>query len=174
MRLRLIDVQDRVIKSVGQGHGYVAVSHGWGSRSREYVTGRQVRGIPDATRDPAVQPSRLLPEDVPRTVEDAIEVVKALGETYLWTDFYCIDLDNEKERQLQIENMHLVYQGAHLTLIALDGENLESGLSGVSKPLQQTLQPHVSTPYGQFMAIYVSSTWDNFAKSPSDKRAWTL
>jgi hypothetical protein len=51
-----------------------------------------------------------LPEKVPQTIEDAILVVKALGERFLWVDAYCIDQTNSQERQVMIDNMDLIYE----------------------------------------------------------------
>ena len=68
---------------------------------------------------------------LPRTIQDAITVVRRLGETYLWTDIVYIDQDDPKDVDAQVQQMYRSYEAALCTLVALDGSNAHSGLPGV-------------------------------------------
>jgi hypothetical protein len=115
-----------------------------------------------------------LPEHVPKTIKDAMEFVEQLGLKYLWVDCYCVDQLDYEAKQAQIENMHLVFECAYLTIVALDARNMEEGLSGLSRPFKYTYQPEVEVPSGRYLATFVDSIWDNQGNSPWDLRAWTL
>jgi hypothetical protein len=73
------------------------------------------------------------PPRVPQTVEDAISVVKELGEQFLWVDAYCIDQNDPAEREHMISNMH------HIYVCAVFGTSSDSGLPGVSHILDRAL-----------------------------------
>jgi hypothetical protein len=49
-----------------------------------------------------------------------MEFVEQLGLKYLWVDCYCVGQSDYEAKQAQIENMHLVFECANLTIIALD------------------------------------------------------
>ena len=102
---------------------YIALSYVWGD-------------VVQSTVRPG-----LLPKQIPRTIHDAITVVKRLGRRYLWVDSICIDQGNETGKQLQIQMMNTIYSGAFATIVALDGTTVDSGLPAVgrhSKRVRQT------------------------------------
>jgi hypothetical protein len=70
-RFRVIDVVKRAVVPASQSCRYVALSYVWG------------KGGSAELPNYSLTCSRL-----PRTVEDAITVVKELGERYLWVDAY--------------------------------------------------------------------------------------
>ncbi|KAI9170785.1 hypothetical protein HJFPF1_00258 [Paramyrothecium foliicola] len=67
----------------------------------------------------------------PRTIRDAMAVVKLLGEKYLWVDAVCIIQDDEEMRHDTIHNMNAVFANATLTIVAADGGDANAGLRGV-------------------------------------------
>jgi hypothetical protein len=72
-----------------------------------------------------------LPDDVPKTVQDAMFVAINLDIPFLWVDRYCIDQANPKEKHNVIRNMDRIYQRAEITIIAATGEDRHYGLPGV-------------------------------------------
>ncbi|KAH8800154.1 heterokaryon incompatibility protein-domain-containing protein [Xylogone sp. PMI_703] len=72
-----------------------------------------------------------LPNEIPLTIRDAIQVTKALGYRFLWVDKYCIDQSSETEKQQQCSRMGDIYAGSQLTIFAL-GSDSNYGLPGVS------------------------------------------
>ncbi len=66
--------------------------------------------------------------EIPRTIEDAITVVRMIGERYLWVDALCIQQDNPRELREMIRNMDQVFKNSILTIVAESGEHADEGL----------------------------------------------
>ena len=121
--LKLIDCEQRRIVPALPTYVYSALSYVWG-------TGR-------SGDDRCVHNE--LPTTLPRTIEDALNVSKSLGLRYIWIDRYCIDQDNEVEKQMQVQQMDVIYQRAYVTIVAAAGTDPNFGLPGVgatSRPPQ--------------------------------------
>ena len=82
---------------------------------------------------------------LPQTITDAIEVVKGMGERYLWTDALCILQENTTESLEQISYMDRVYSGAICTIVAAQGATANSGIEGI----RQHYVPQVGQPASQ-------------------------
>ncbi len=70
-------------------------------------------------------------DQFPATIADAIALVRALGERYLWVDAICIVQDDRDSKMQDIERMDLIYSRAFATLVALAGTDAAAGLPGV-------------------------------------------
>lgn len=141
---RVIDCITREVIPLTVDKEYIALSYVWGSGSMDQV----VPGI--------------VPSPAPATIEDAIQVVKELGERYIWIDRYCI-LDDEN-KQKQIMSMGLIYEEAKATIIAVTAASSESGLAGVSRPrsvqsLVQTQGLNLVSTMRHCSIHLMSSTW---------------
>ena len=79
--------------------------------------------------------------DWPKTIRDAVEVTKQLGEQYLWVDRLCIDQSNLQEKQFLISKMNAIYEGAEFTIVAAAGD-ARTGLPGVTTKTRK-VQPLV-------------------------------
>jgi hypothetical protein len=73
-----------------------------------------------------------LPSTLPQAIEDAIQVVLALGQKYIWADCYCIPQNNAGEKHRLFQEMGSIYQNSSLTIIAAAGHDPTYGLPGVS------------------------------------------
>ncbi|KAN0093493.1 heterokaryon incompatibility domain containing protein [Hyaloscypha variabilis] len=110
-------------------------------------------------------------QNVPLTVRDAAKAVLELGRRYLWVDRYCINQQDESERKMMIDNMDLIYESADATLIALHGENDQSGLPGVST-LSRATQPVFDTGIGHLIYSFPAIT-SLVESSHWNTRGWT-
>lgn len=115
-RIRVVDVNRRILTSLPDGEQYLALSYCWG-RTEQPIIGRDT----DA-----------LPRKLSQTIEDAIVAVQNLGCRYLWADSICIDQRNVEEKHDQIGLMHHIYHGAFATIIVLDSIDADSGIPGIS------------------------------------------
>ncbi|KAK9799987.1 putative Heterokaryon incompatibility protein-domain-containing protein [Seiridium cardinale] len=136
--------------------------------------GQRLRVTPD-TDSTAVSPRRRpwneLPDILPLTIRDAIQVTKSLGYRYLWVDKYCIDQDNEEEKKEQCSRMGDIYSGSQLTIFALR-ENANSGLPGVSTEARQWQRQ--CTTVGKYDLIYtLEDPHYSIHHSRWSERAWT-
>ncbi|EEU41709.1 uncharacterized protein NECHADRAFT_87690 [Fusarium vanettenii 77-13-4] len=154
--LKLIDCETRQVVEAPRDPIYVALSYVWGKSHAAEATGLSRSS---------------LPEIVPRTIEDAIQVVLRLGLKYLWVDKYCINQSNATELAQQISIMDMIYNAAFCTIIAACGEDASFGLPGVGltrRPKQRAI--HLN---GQFWVsslrapdlVTETSTWAS--------RGWT-
>ncbi|ORY17831.1 heterokaryon incompatibility protein-domain-containing protein [Clohesyomyces aquaticus] len=120
--LKVIDCHKRRVVSAPKNCQYVALSYVWGQ-------------LP-------LQGSRSISlNELPRTIEDSMQVVCKLGFRYLWVDRYCIDQDDASDKHAQIQQMGHIYSSAQLTLVAAAGSDPTYGLPGVS--LRSQPQSHV-------------------------------
>ena len=72
---------------------------------------------------------------LPDTIRDAIHLVKALGERYLWVDCLSIIQDADSEEiEIMLRAMARIYASADFTVVASDGNDAGHGLRGVGGP----------------------------------------
>ncbi len=139
--LRVIDVQDYCIKSVPQSTNcrYIALSYVWGRVKMVKLLYSNMESL--------MRKNGLLEvvHALPQTITDAIEVVKGMGERYLWTDALCILQENTTEALEQMSYMDRVYSGAICTIVAAQGATANSGIEGI----RQHYVPQVGQPVSQ-------------------------
>ncbi|KAM0800346.1 heterokaryon incompatibility protein-domain-containing protein, partial [Usnea florida] len=125
--LRVIDVQDYCIKSVTASTNcrYIALSYVWGRAKMVKLLYSNMESL--TRKDGLLE----VMDNLPQTITDAIEVVKAMGERYLWTDALCILQENTEESLEQISYMDRVFSGAICTIVAAQGATANSGIEGI-------------------------------------------
>ncbi|EXJ78007.1 hypothetical protein A1O3_09166 [Capronia epimyces CBS 606.96] len=121
--LRLVDVITSCVVRQPSSSRYVALSYVWGEASSLQLT----RENEDHLRSPGALGSHI--SEIPQTFLDAFEVVKSIGERYIWIDALCITQDAE-DKEAHLQDMHLVYGAALFTLVA-GGDDANVGLPGV-------------------------------------------
>ncbi|KAH7176206.1 heterokaryon incompatibility protein-domain-containing protein [Dactylonectria macrodidyma] len=141
--IKLIDCTDCRIVRGDPGMVYLALSYVWGQATKPQQTG-------NSTTKKQQPDTKFSFESVPLTVRDAILVVRNLGMKYLWVDQYCINQDDDQEKELMIGRMDEIYEHAEATIVAVYGENAECGLPGVSIP--RIPQPRLQTSCWQFIS----------------------
>lgn len=120
--LMLIDVLTREVVRAPPASRYFALSYVWGDVTREAASGLVSSSA-----------GCRLPNQAKKTIEDAITLMKRLGERYLWVDVYCVDQHNAQKQKQQINQMDSIFQGAALTIVALSGGSASAGLAGISR-----------------------------------------
>lgn len=152
----LIDCKTMKIVSAPPNCRYSALS---------YVCG------PATSNDNSGVPGDCVPEDLPRTIRDAIKVTKELDLRYVWIDKYCIYQDDEMKRHIQIRQMDLVYKSADVTIIAAGGRDPRFGLPGVSET-PRTPQP--SSTVGRHLMVSMMPDPETIIESSTYvTRGWT-
>ncbi|KAK4656244.1 hypothetical protein QC762_309610 [Podospora pseudocomata] len=97
---------------------------------------------------------------LPEVISDAIDLVKQLGERYLWVDRLCIVQDGRMKRS-EIENMDNIYSGAYFTIIA-----------AASPGLYVNLDRRHRAPMG--VSFFHRYLYDKLLKSKWATRGWTF
>ncbi|KPM38872.1 hypothetical protein AK830_g7702 [Neonectria ditissima] len=122
----VIDCHKREVVPVRGPCDYVALSYVWGPTVAQTTPGK----------------GNSLPSPLPRTVEDAMTVVRELGLRYLWIDRYCLDQSNKAEFKAQLDQMADIYRHALVTIIGAAGSDADYGLPGVSSRVRSK-QPRI-------------------------------
>jgi len=132
--LRFIDVRGNcVVEFSGDGQDttaprYVALSYIWG-------------GVPTVRLTRANKPTLMEVgslqttwDSLPRTVRDAVLLVRKLGAEYqyLWVDSLCLVQDDDEDMEGGVNAMDMIYTKAWLTIVAAHGHNADAGLPGLS------------------------------------------
>ncbi|CAI9629751.1 hypothetical protein GT037_008946 [Alternaria burnsii] len=69
---------------------------------------------------------------IPKTIKDAIEVVQAIGEEYMWVDQLCVPQEGDEHvMHANIQRMGHVYNRALFTIVAGDSSHADEGLRGL-------------------------------------------
>lgn len=123
-RFKVIHVESYMVVDAPQQCRYLCLSYVWGQVEIPRLTGAD-SAISDKYH------KILDPKTLPKTVRDAIFILKELGERYLWTDCLCITQDDIQELAIAIRSMHRVYTGAVLTIVVAEGTNADHGIIGL-------------------------------------------
>lgn len=151
-RLRLIDCKTRRLVIADPSQQYVCLSYLWGTRAIDNTKTFKT----------------ILPDVVPKTIEDAMYVAIELSIPYIWIDRYCIDPEEEHD---VIRNMNRIYEGAEVTIIAAAGEDPHYGLPGIrGTPRSEQLILEVG---GQTF-VGVEALYHGIMHSKWATRAWTV
>lgn len=116
---------------------------------------------------------------IPETIRNAIEVVKLLGERYLWVDTLCISQDDKETKSREIDSMAAIYANAILTIVAAEGGNSDYGLRGLKEISQQrdidmdTLVVDFGEEY-KLINVDVGDGRGKWASSPYFTRGWVF
>ncbi|KAF5869953.1 putative heterokaryon incompatibility protein [Botrytis fragariae] len=69
-------------------------------------------------------------DKLPMTIKNAIDVVRLIGERYLWVDTLCIVQDDAEALQTEMNSMARIYTTSCITIVATDGIDANYGLRG--------------------------------------------
>lgn len=132
--LWLIDVDRMCLTSATQNSRYVALSYVWGNSESSFTS--------TANRSSLCLEQSLSHGSymVPQVVTDAMQLVKELGERYLWVDRFCIIQDGA-DKQNQLDAMGRIYGSAQFTIVAAQNVDANAGLYGTRKVCVAVEQP---------------------------------
>jgi hypothetical protein len=122
--LFFIDVVQECLVTGTTSDQYFVLSYTWGKVNMHMTL---LENVEERKR-----PGALSSVPFPKTIKDAIDVTRSLGERLLWIDAICIAQDDASQKARDIPNMDIVYGRAHATIVALHGDNADAGLPGVS------------------------------------------
>ena len=131
--LRLVDILDNCIIPAPAECRYVALSYVWGQIETLSVRRDNFREL----EVPGALSARM--GGIPNTIKDAMQVVRHMGERFLWVDRFCI-IQDSAHKGSQVESMGTIYGAAILTIVAADGVDANAGLKGIrpgSRMVQQ-------------------------------------
>ncbi|GKT49806.1 uncharacterized protein ColSpa_09987 [Colletotrichum spaethianum] len=126
--IRLLDLGENCLVEKADIPDFVALSYVWGKRGVVNFT------LTTNNMDELMRPGGLLENipKMPKTIQDAIELTKAVGHRYLWIDSLCIIQEgNSEDKGVQLNLMDAIYRRASFTIVSANGEDANARLSGV-------------------------------------------
>jgi hypothetical protein len=163
--LLFVDVVENCLTRIPSGGRYITLSYVWGDCDA-------LRAL-KSTVNVLLQPSSLLQvqDQLSTTIKDAMILVQAIGERYLWVDSLCIVQDDIKVKQDTIGEMDLVYLNSFLTIIAVTGNNSNAGLPGVRPGTRNMTQKSAMVAPG--LELIVPHSLKALTQTCWASRAWT-
>ena len=163
--VRFIDVKQSSIVELRTVSRYIALSYVWGEVSTIRLTTTS-------------RPGLLLPggigkawRSIPRTIKDAIELVRKLGVRYLWVDVLCLIQNDPDDVSRGIKIMDEIYERSWLTIIAASGHNANAGLPGMH---ENSRCSSAAVPITEDVSVGLFVPLDRLLKcSIYETRAWT-
>ncbi|KAH6669468.1 heterokaryon incompatibility protein-domain-containing protein [Halenospora varia] len=169
---RVIDVGGspetvRLMESSQKAAQYVALSHCWGGSSHYRTTESSLEQHKNALKI----------IDLPKTLQNAVFVVRKLGLRYLWVDSLCIIQDDEDDWLREASRMADVYEGAYLTIAASASSDGSGGLF-LSREVQELVRlPCEKTDEvsgHMYFGIADMEAAQRMLRGPLNSRAWVL
>ncbi|RFN47470.1 het-domain-containing protein [Fusarium flagelliforme] len=124
----LIDVKRYCIDScIDACPRFIALSYTWGQTKSFRTTMSTVEQL----EKPGSLSLPHIASQIPKTILNAMELTRSLGENWLWVDSLCIVQDDEVALGHELKQMHRIYASSFLTIIAKDGRDADYGLRGL-------------------------------------------
>ncbi|KAH8816652.1 heterokaryon incompatibility protein-domain-containing protein [Xylogone sp. PMI_703] len=155
----LIDTNTMNLVPAPVGVAYAALSYVWGKLKDPFRATK-------ANRDELMAEGGLLRAPLPRTIREAIEVIKSVGFRYFWVDAICIIQDDLEVLMTQITAMDTIYKGASLTLVA-------AGNNSADDPLDNSKHQIHAEVFGDLTLMARNRSLEaTFGRSTWNSRAW--
>lgn len=164
--MRLVDVYQNCLVEVQDLRHYVALSYIWGA-------------VPNFRLTTSNKKQFLLPHSldkiwrrIPRTIRDAITLVRKLKLRYLWVDTLCLMQNDSQDLDQGVNVMDRVYELSWLTIIAACGHDANAGLPGVQE-CSRTLA-RLTIKVNKEISLGVHTALDELVRGTVyNSRAWT-
>ncbi|KAI1486022.1 heterokaryon incompatibility protein-domain-containing protein [Biscogniauxia mediterranea] len=165
---RAIDVHKLCIVPIPITSEYIALSYVWGG-APPYML---LKGNKDELMSPLGLKAHW--EEIPLTIRDSIELVRNLGQRYLWVDSICLTQDDDEDKGKGIMAMDLVYELSLLTIVAGGGIDANSGLPGV-RPGSRGITDQVTAEVLPGIQLVLRHTVDDLLRAARySGRGWTF
>lgn len=128
----LIDTWDDCLVPGHCSLEFVAISYRWGSSAGLQTDPQVLREV----RNPGGLSKSGHARAIPPTLGNAMRLVQAIGERYLWADAICLTQSGDADMARELDNMAAIYASAKMTLVVTDGDAMDEipGLKSISEP----------------------------------------
>ncbi|KAH4613338.1 hypothetical protein HBH82_016160 [Parastagonospora nodorum] len=165
--IRLLDLKRMCLVSGSRKYRYFTLSYVWGNMVTFQTTKSNLSELEE-------HGSILrLRDKFPQVIKDAISLVSALQERFLWVDALCIVQDDATDKRAQIPRMGMIYSQAAATIVSLSGKDASAGLPGVREESRRVRQCSVTISPWQLSAKLPELSVA-LQKSKWHTRAWTF
>jgi hypothetical protein len=166
IRVRAIDVHHMCLVDLDDGARYVTLSYVWGGVC-QFLLAKNTEAI--YRRRGSLQH---VWDRIPKTIQDSIELVRDIGERYLWVDAMCILQDDLEDKKEQIGSMGQIYSNSILTICVCCGEDANYGIPGIRPGTRTNRQ--VATVVGNLVLGNDLHDSEDLEHMKWDTRGWTL
>ncbi|KAI4212476.1 MAG: hypothetical protein LQ351_004728 [Letrouitia transgressa] len=163
--IRLVDVQDYRIVSATPTEKYVALSYVWGPTTLLLLVQNTISQFSFI--------NGLKHLIIPRTISDAIQLVKDIGQRYLWVDSLCIVQDDNNDKQQQLPIMDSIFSDAELVVVVAAGSDANSGIPGIQR-YQRGISQRIEIINGTQFITTQPPIQQALKKSVWSSRGWTF
>ncbi|THU83173.1 HET-domain-containing protein [Dendrothele bispora CBS 962.96] len=132
---------------------YIALSYVWG---KDYQLRTTLQTVEKFSQCLSADDSEAV-DRLPKTIQDAISVTRALGYRFLWVDALCIVQDSPTDLGIQLAQMDRIYSLAAVTIVARGSSSSDSGMLGVSIPRNQIKHSNTEVTVNRGLSVGV---WD--------------
>ncbi|KAL7797457.1 heterokaryon incompatibility domain-containing protein [Trichoderma ceciliae] len=144
---------------------YVALSYVWGSAPVFQTIQSNVKGL--------MQPQGLPVSSFPKSIRDAMILVRELGFQYIWIDSICIIQDSGQDKVQQLHMMDSIYSRASLTIVAAAGSHANAGIPGLQPGTRSRKQHTVPISDDLTLVALHPDTYRSAAATTWNTRGWT-
>ncbi|KAF2843036.1 HET-domain-containing protein, partial [Patellaria atrata CBS 101060] len=166
VNLILIDVVRQKLVPMSSKCRYFTLSYMWGGVKMLQATNENLSRL---MQDGGISSYGSL---IPPVIYDAIDLIRALGERWLWVDSLCIVSDDYTQKHDQISQMGLIYTQAFATIAVLSGSDASARLPGFHRGTR-TAQI-TETVRGVQLITRGATLLDTLMVSHYDDRGWTM
>jgi hypothetical protein len=149
------------------GKGYIALSHCWGKPTDE-----EKKRYCTTAENYQQRLEGFSIHDLPRTFQDAVGVVRALGLRFLWIDAICIKQGDKGDWDQESAKMKDVFSSAYCTIAVDSAKDWTDGFG------ERESQPHFGAGIRDGKRVYVCDTEHDFEShvinGELNQRAWVL
>lgn len=145
---------------------YVCLSYVWGQL--------QMLKLNKGNLDTFMTPGSLemIRENLPKTLNDAIDFLQTNGLRYLWIDTLCLVQDDPEDVSIGVNLMGSIYLNSLFTIIAGSGTDANTGLIGVQPLSRSSTQFIVDIAPDLRMTATHNIDW-HLSRSIYNQRGWT-
>ncbi|KAH7079247.1 heterokaryon incompatibility protein-domain-containing protein [Paraphoma chrysanthemicola] len=164
----VIDVDKMCLEKLTEPSTYITLSYVWGANGENsFLTLKS--NVNDLLASGSLDN---VWNQLPKTIQDSITVVKAIGHKYLWIDSLCIVQDDPESKEVHINSMDTIYSASYFSIIAASGDNAGSGLPGVGQGSRRRPQRRFEGGSSRDF-ILVDDVEVQLKTSPWVTRGWT-
>ncbi|KAI1174037.1 heterokaryon incompatibility protein-domain-containing protein [Nemania sp. FL0916] len=165
--IRFIDVNMDCLVECDTLPNYVCLSYVWGAVASFRLS--------KANKSRLMQPGAITNawELLPKTIQDAIVLVRMIGERYLWVDSLCLVQNDPQDLENGTGSMDLIFEFSSLTIIAAGGRDAEAGLPGVNIGSRFAEERIAEVIPGLRLAVHTDME-SRIEPTVYNSRAWTL
>ncbi|KAL1619776.1 hypothetical protein SLS54_006372 [Diplodia seriata] len=111
---------------------------------------------------------------LPSTIRDAMDLCRAIGQSFLWSDLLCIVQDDPAGRHVQIQQMDAIYNQATLTIVAYSGTHGNEPLPGLREGTRAPMCWIERLDSSRSLISRPARIWDFDLNTAYTSRGWTF